>query len=253
MTDNYALTHLYHPSGAKVSIPLSLTSPMTTDNALCVLQSVSSLLAVGFSVDVPGLEAGEQVEDIGWVLRKKQKNERGESIRVELYPANAGLVKKHLHYYLDTPEQVAEFESATGLAVRSIPVYAGKDSVERGADEDTDKFIVKLPRPAKVVWRDNPAYDPDETDLTKKKPRRLFVRWDAVTPPPARPAMTAEQTSQAARPAMTAEQAAQVRVPSKTLVKDLDADKLAALAKGGSDWMTAEMVDAARFYVNSRK
>lgn len=236
MTDNnYALTHLYHPSGAKVSIPLALDIPLTTDHATNLLQSVASLLAVGFSVDVPGLEAGEQVEEIGWVLRKKQKNDRGESVRVELYPANSGLVKKHLHYYLDTPDQLADFEAATGLRIRDIPVYAGKDSVERGADEDTDKFIVKLPHPAKVVWKENPAYDPDETDATKKKAKRLFVRWQAP-----------------ARPAMTAEQAALVKVPSGGLVKDLDATKLAALAKGGSDWMTGEMIDAARYYIGKK-
>jgi hypothetical protein len=168
---------LYHPSRAQITIPLVMGEVLTEATAQAIMASLNNLLMTGFTVDMPGVEEGENAEEIGWVLRKTQKNDRGSAPRIEAYPVNPGLVKKLLHFYLNTEEDVAAFEQACGIELAGLPVYVGKDSVERGADPDTDQYIVRLPRPVRLVWKDNPAYDPNETDPTKKKPKRLFVRW----------------------------------------------------------------------------
>lgn len=195
---------LYHPSAAQVTIPLGLTAAITESAAQTLMLSINNLLEAGFSVNVPGVEAGEFVEEIGWVLRKIQKNERGDTTpRIEAYPANPALRKKHIHIYLNTEEDVAAFEAACGIKLADMPVYVGKDSVERGADPETDRYIIALPRPARLVWKENPAYDPAETDPEKKKPRRLFVRWMATA---AGPGKTADKpgTDEPATPKSTA-------------------------------------------------
>lgn len=233
---------MYHSSGAQVTIPISLSTAIDSNTAYRITSSLESLLAAGLTVNMPGLENGENIEEIGWALRKKQKNDRGESIRMELYPASPRLVKKCLIIYLDTPEQLKDFETATGLQVRSMPIYVGKDSPERGQDEATDQFIIKTPKVARAVWAENPAFDPTETDINKKKQKRLLVRWDGITPAKA-----------TARPAMTAEQAALVKVPSGALVSSLPEDKLQTLAHGTADWITQDMRDAAEFYLQNKK
>ena len=168
---------LYHPTGALVTVPLSLEGVLTNAAAGFLFESVNNLISCGFSVNAPGVEAGEFVDEIGWVVRKNQKNERGVTPRIEAYLSNPDLRKKFIHFYLNTEEEIFAFEAACGLKLSSLPVYVGKDSVERGADADTDKFVARLPKPVKFVWRENPSYDPNEQDISKKKPRRLFVRW----------------------------------------------------------------------------
>jgi len=263
---NNGWVKLYHQAGAQVTLPVTLMAQITTEQALNAYNSITAYLAAGFSVDMPGMEPGENVEEIGWVLRKKQKNDRGDSTRMELYPAAPALVKKCLIMYLDTPEQFQNFETACGVRVSALPVYVGKDSPDRGADETTDHYIVKLPAPAKVVWKDNPNYDPAETDITKKKPKRLFVRWaDIPQAQPqqattAHPAQAQPQQATTAHPAQAQPQpdpdalarlaawadAGEVIAPGGTKVSELTKELLERLIASTKPNVTDEMKKAAK-------
>ena len=55
---------LYHPAGAQVTFPVSLMNAITTEQALNAFNSVNTLLGAGFSVNMPGLNDGELVDEV---------------------------------------------------------------------------------------------------------------------------------------------------------------------------------------------
>jgi hypothetical protein len=172
---------LFHPSSALVTIPLRLDKPILVAEAQALMESVTSLLLAGFSVDAPGLEEGEHVEEIGFVVRRSKANADGtETPVVDLYPAGGNF--RLLGKYLNNAADIQACEVACGVALNSLPLYEGDNSVERGKNPKMDKFIVALQRPVKVIWKLNPKY---EGEQDKRNPKRLFVRWDAFPVAPA--------------------------------------------------------------------
>jgi hypothetical protein len=164
---------LFHPSSAQVTIPLHLDKPILVAEAQALMESVTSLLQAGFSVDAPGLEDGEHVEEIGFVVRRSKANTDGtETPVVDLYPARGNF--RLLARYLNTDADVQAFESACGLRLASLPLYEGDNSIERGKNSKMDKYVVALKRPVRMVWKLNPKY---EGENDKKNSKRTFVRW----------------------------------------------------------------------------
>lgn len=164
---------LFHPSSAQVTIPLRLDKPILVAEAQALMESVTSLLQAGFSVDAPGLEDGEHVEEIGFVVRRSKANTDGtETPVVDLYPARGNF--RLLGKYLNNEADIQAFESACGLRLATLPLYEGDNSIERGKNPKMDKYVVALKRPVKVIWKLNPKY---EGENDKKNSKRLFVRW----------------------------------------------------------------------------
>jgi len=168
----------YLPNGAKVSFTFPIRN--TFEAYKEAVDITNKLLADGFMLTEPGLEAGEKKEQVGYVLRRSKDD--GTAV-LDLYPANDKTSFRFVMCYLDTPEDIAEFENATGLVFKSLPVYEG-DRMERGNNEKSNKYIVKVPQVTNAVIKDNPYYNPTETDVKKKKPARLFVRWEGSQPTP---------------------------------------------------------------------
>lgn len=191
---------LYTPTGALVTLPVSSTSKI--DYAM-MLSNVNAALAAGWLVTEPGLEEGEKTEQIGYVVRREKENAKDGSLTpiIDLYPAHDAMKFSVLSIYLNTPKDVEEFENASGIELESIQKYAGSNKIERGKARSTDALIKASPRPFGVVWKDNPKYDPTETDATKKKPKRLFVRWQSTTPATSQPAEPTQPQAQAQQPA----------------------------------------------------
>lgn len=167
-------TKAYHPSGLQVTLPV----PAEPLDYASMFTNVSRALESGWLLAAPGLEAGEHKEDIGWVVRREKANDDNtETPIVDLYAANEQMTFKILSVYLNKDEDVTAFEKASGMGLNQIPLFVGTAAPERGANRQTDRFIVKTPRPFGVVMKDNPKYNPDEPDAKKRKPKRLFVRW----------------------------------------------------------------------------
>lgn len=208
MTDqSYALTNLYHPTGAKVSIPLSLTEQLTTEHATRLLYAVDALIAAGFNVNLPGLEDGENYEQIGFAVRREKANDDGSATPiVDVYPVNGNF--RILGIYLNASDDVTAFETATGLRIASMPLYDGAP-IERGKNPRLDKNVVSLKSPAKLVWKLNPKWEGNDD---KKHSKRVFVRWDGLRP--------AEQ------PAMTLEDARKITTAKGTEFGTLTLDQL---------------------------
>lgn len=177
----YGTTRLWHPRGPQVTLPVTDLTPAGA------LAQVGAYLDAGWLVEAPGLEEGEEKEQVGWVLRGGFERDGEITPFVLLYSVNEALTWSFLKVYLNKPEDVAAFEHASRMKLDSIPDYVGNDKPQRGASAKTDKFIVKPPRPFGVVFRKNPKHDPS-TEEGKMKPARLFVRWaDSSAAAPSEP------------------------------------------------------------------
>lgn len=176
---------LWHPSAAvQVTLPVCGGSGPQFDYALA-LANVSAALAAGWLASAPGLEAGENRDDCGWVVRSQKDGRTGTAEVIDLYLPDDKFAKVRL--YLNTPDEVAEFERVSGLTVAKLPLYIGANKIERGKSKQTDTLVCRVPKPFGFVWKDNPDHNPDEQDATKKKPKRLFVRWADGAPPAGSP------------------------------------------------------------------
>lgn len=167
-----AFVRVYHKSGLQVSVPLTIGTLLSVEEAALLSASVDNLLAAGWLVDAPGLEEGETKELIGWVCRRAKVNDDGsETPMVDLYVDNEKMTFKILTVYLNTREEAAAFEAVSGLHLGKLPLFEGDNAPERGTPK-AQKYVVRAARPFGVIHEPNPAYDPE-----KKKPKRRFVRW----------------------------------------------------------------------------
>lgn len=201
-------TWLYLPNGCKINFPfgnLPNISPIDEANEMYqyALAYTNRLLELGASVNAPGLEDGEGKEQIGFISRRSKINDDGSETPVlDLFPNHDATKFKFMTVYLNTVDDVNAFETASGLKLDSIPLWEGDKHLDRGGAK-TDKYIMQLTRPLVVIHKSNERYNPEEPDITKRKPKRLFVRWDTVgtpTPPP-----PAQQPAASATPASAPE------------------------------------------------
>ena len=164
---------LFHPSSAQITIPLALEKPILVAEAQTLMASVTSLLEAGFTVDAPGLEDGEHIEEIGFVVRRSKANADGtETPVVDIYPSRGNF--RLLGKYLNNEADIQAFEAACEVRLTALPQYEGDNSIERGKSPKMDKYVVALKRPVKAIWKLNPKY---EGENDKKNSKRFFVRW----------------------------------------------------------------------------
>ena len=171
---------LYHPSGAQVSLPVPLLSRLTTEQAMDMLGSVSEYINAGFLVNAPGLEDGELLEVVNAVACREAKD--GTPI-IDFYSSNTKLLKKFMHVYLNTEQDVAAFEEAAGVKVTSLPVYDGALAIARD-DHKAGKYIVNLPRPLKLIWNLSPKWEEWKAagGEGNEPHKRMLVRYDTGAP-----------------------------------------------------------------------
>ncbi len=160
-------TKVYHPSG------LQVTLPMPVDPAVAFVH-VQTILETGWLVIAPSLEAGEQLEEIAYVVRKSKFNDDDtETPILDAYTERGNF--RMVGIYLNTANDIEAFIQAAGVTLDKIPMYEADGTIERGKNPKTDRFVFKLPRPIKLVWKPNPRYEGPED---KKHSKRVFVRWD---------------------------------------------------------------------------
>lgn len=187
-------TKLYHPRGPLVSLPV------TGDNPAAMFVCVSAMLDAGFVVAAPGLEVGEEREQVSHILRGSFERDGEITDTVLLYAANEGMEFSFLKLYLNSQQDVDAFESSCGVKLDNLLAYDGKDKPKRDGGTIAKKYIAKLPKPVPVVFKQNPKWSEEENAkaLAAQKPyttpKRVFVRWaDAPTAPAnATPAVPSE-------------------------------------------------------------
>jgi hypothetical protein len=173
---------LFHRSGLDVRLPIPVDGcPVSLTTFAAVLQSVDNAIAAGWMTQAPGLEAGENRDKIAWVSRCLVPSRNGgECSRIFLYLDNDACTYKHVAEYLNTPDDVAAFEYASGLKLEQIPVWPTKAAPKR-LEKGTAQYIIQAPRPFEVIWKLNPDYQ--EGVQGQKEEKRLFVRWANSKPP----------------------------------------------------------------------
>lgn len=178
---------LFHPRGPRVILPANLQPDVYPQ----ILLSVSAALDAGWLAAAPGLEPGEQKATIGWIVRETAED----GIRIQMYRPD----DRHgfIATYLNTEEQIADFEYASGLSIARLPEHVGPGHIERMKDQRLDKLVIAPPRPFQIVWKPNPKFEEGAKEWSKRK--RVFVRWDAqrttAAPPSDAPANGAHVNS----------------------------------------------------------
>lgn len=160
------------PNGVKVYFQIPMAIGVSAfDQAL---NFTDALLEKGFMQSEPGLGRGEHTELIGLVARREKTNKDGSvSPVIDLYAAAQHLAHRYMGVYLDTPEDVQAFETASGLKLKNIPL----NPADAPPSKDNTRLVVTPVKPLTVVYTNNPDYD-EKSD--KKNPKRIFVRWDGV-------------------------------------------------------------------------
>lgn len=170
---------LWSKYGVQVTFPLR--GDITTYAA-----QIDYLFGTGFLTQCPGMEEGEEKEDIGWVCRIDHENERGVTPTVLLYSSTEQLTYSYLRKYLNTDADIKDFEFACKVRLNDLPIYPGNDHPQRGKSAKTDRFIVALGKPTTLIWKHNPRYrdapQGDDNRKTAEKTKRLFVRWADTKP-----------------------------------------------------------------------
>lgn len=170
-----------------VSLPLDCDGARAFDDAdaQSIRAAIETMKRNGFTINAPGANEGEIVREVGYVCRRAKINDDGsETPLIDLYPDtdNPKVVYKTFSLYLNTDEDVAAFEAATGVRLESLPLYDSNTALKRD-DRKSDKYVVALTRkPVRVALTHNPLYNPDETDVNKKKPQFRFARWLDTSP-----------------------------------------------------------------------
>lgn len=160
------------PNGMRVYFTIPMPNGVSAfDQALMF---TNGLLEKGFIQHEPGLGDGEHRETIGWVGRRAKVNDDGtETPVLDLYVNNEGMQHRFIGVYLDTPEEVTAFETASGLKLTSIPLNPTGSPVDRS----NTALVVRAPKPFVIIYKDNPRYDENSKD---KKPKRYFERFDGI-------------------------------------------------------------------------
>lgn len=179
---------LYTKAGVLVTLPVT---EKTLDYAR-MIANVDAMLAAGFSVLAPGLEQGEEKEMVRWVCKGEIEQDGGKRVTpyVMLYIDHEKLKFAFLKVYLNTPEEVAAFEYASGFTLERMPVYVGDNRPERGKSSAVDKFILEAKKPFGVVFGTNPRYSKADADAAKAHvppkpygiPAKIFHRWEDQDP-----------------------------------------------------------------------
>lgn len=172
----YGSCRVFHPSGLLVTLPI----PSGGWDYKGAFAAVGDILAAGFTVNAPGLEAGEQKEMIGSVIRSEKTNDDGSLTPVAgLYNTSDAYKHSFIKLYLNQPEQIADLEAASGLKFFSLPLYDGAAMPEKG-----HKKITRASRPFGIVWGPNPRYDEKKAEEMAarkeiyKVAKKVLVRYE---------------------------------------------------------------------------
>ncbi len=182
MSEAFGSAQLFHPKGVRVTFPLS-------GDVMTYKDKIDALLAQGWAVREPGLEAGEESDTVGWVLHGSYTKDGETTPYVLLYSTKDAYTHSFLKVYLNSPADVAAFEYASKLKLESISEYVGDNKPERGKNPKLDAAHLKAPpTPFGVVFKANPKYSQADAEAARANskvypvPKRVFVRWAEQMP-----------------------------------------------------------------------
>ena len=176
---------LFHRSGLRLRVAF----PLKTGDKLGPYEHpadelnklIDGYLALGFTVREVGVEPGEESEEVGYVLRTTVDGKNGPCPRIFFYSPHAAVEYQCGSVYLNTADDVAEFERQSGLKVNTMQEWPS-GAAPKKSDRGAMKFITPC-KAFSVVRKANPKYDPKAAEAAAAKketyavPKRVFVRY----------------------------------------------------------------------------
>lgn len=201
-----------------ITIPLGNLQPAAAYDR--ILEYSQTLLSKGLLLTEPGLEAGEQAYSITHIVRSTQPSKDGIKPPAPIiYFYHDNLKWADLKTWLNTPDDIAEFERWSGVKLASMKAFPSGARLELGRNpaEDTE-FVTALTPARRVIWKHNPDY----TDGSKTEAKREFVRFD--TPPAPAQSNTSAVISSAAQEKASEQAGAQngANSPSSAIPQTVD-------------------------------
>ncbi len=148
MAENTIQVKAYFPTGAWATVSLVFDSLDTMPTADDIIAGVE---AKGFSIDFAGVEVGDKIQTVTHVMHRVKMNKDGsETPVIALYHENVGMKYKLDHKYLNNSDDIAEFESVSGMKLSDIPVYDGEAFLPRDHAK-ANRYVIQMPKPVKVA------------------------------------------------------------------------------------------------------
>lgn len=168
-------------NGLSVTFNVDFNDATPEDSMQYLTTYSNRLIAAGLLTKQPQNE-GEKQDMVGYVVRREKISKQDGSIvpMIDLYFNHDAIQYKFISIYLNSDQQIADFEAAIGRALDSLPLYIGDNHIERHKNPRTDEYVIQV-KPVGIVYKPNPRYNTDEPDIKKRKPRWLFVRWNGVS------------------------------------------------------------------------
>lgn len=169
---NSASFPLYNARGIRVHFTVPFNDDGSDINAV-----IDMLLANGYTEGQPGVVEGGDKTEIRYVVRGQGTNKDGKPTdRIWMYaPWGDDDKGSQLTHYLDTPDDVAAFERASGLRVADMPVCKGNAAPRR---ESGDFERARREVSFSIIRRK------EESDKSIAGYKWKLVQYVPSTPPP---------------------------------------------------------------------
>jgi hypothetical protein len=144
----------YSSDGFKLSFTVSINS---VDDAMALLDAIRN---AGLTPREPSMVEGQEKEIIAAVVRRQSSD--GTPI-IDFYPAwsHAGKfgAHKYAHLYLNTKEDITEFEAQSGLRLNDIPLYESQTPMQRKFGTQPHRCEIAVKRTFEVVRTPDGQHD----------------------------------------------------------------------------------------------
>jgi hypothetical protein len=140
----------FSPDGYQMALTLPITSVADA------LRHLADIRAAGLTATLPGLKTGELSGTITSCMKREKQNRDGSITPIiDMYGPWEGEFGRYrfVGVYLNTPEDVAEFEANSGLKIKNMPLFDSQVPLQRTAGI-THKCEVKC-QPFEVVKKED--------------------------------------------------------------------------------------------------
>jgi hypothetical protein len=168
----------FSPDGYQMALTLPITSVADA------LRHLADIRAAGLTATLPGLKTGELSGTITSCMKREKQNRDGSITPIiDMYGPWEGEFGRYrfVGVYLNTPEDVAEFEANSGLKIKNMPLFDSQVPLQRTAGI-THKCEVKC-QPFEVVKKEDAMKEiGGEMKMTYELAR--YVSTSATPPAP---------------------------------------------------------------------
>lgn len=177
---------VYTPSGTRAYINFG--------TLITAAELDSKVAELGYLVNAPGQDAGQEPETVTHVIRATQYNKSDGTTTpiIGLFFANPKLLFAR-KAYLDRAEDIATFERLSGLKVDKLPEFPSATLPKRD-EKSAARFIIAAKTPFQVVMEQDTYTDESGETKSGKKFAGFYEGSKPQAAPPVSPSTSGQQT-----------------------------------------------------------